>query len=60
VPRSKGGTNAHANLTASCALCNETKSDLRLSEFYTWLVENRDPRAERVGRFMASLPKELL
>lgn len=60
VPRSKGGTNRAENLTQSCNICNEAKADSRLTEFHRWLVENNDPRAARVERFMAKLPKELL
>ena len=60
LPRSKGGTNVQSNLTPSCAMCNETKGAMTIREFYEWLVETRDPRAERVGRFMARLPREMV
>ncbi len=60
VPRSKGGSNAKSNSARACRMCNEQKGSFLLGEFYEWLVENGDPRAERVGRFIAKLPKEMV
>lgn len=33
VPKSKGGSDHHSNLVASCKPCNEEKADLSLDEF---------------------------
>jgi 5-methylcytosine-specific restriction endonuclease McrA len=60
VPRSKGGTNVKENLLNSCAACNETKNDMRLLEWIEELQKIGDPRADRVARLMAKLPRELL
>lgn len=60
VPRSKGGTNAPSNLVRACRACNETKGNNRLLEWVNQLREAGDPRAERVERLMARLPKELV
>lgn len=60
VPRSKGGTNVHTNLLGCCRACNETKEDKRLLEWASELRETGDPRAERVERLMAKLPREFL
>jgi hypothetical protein len=60
VPRSKGGTDKQENIAKTCRGCNEGKGSENIRDWYQWLVDNQDPRAERVGRFMAKLPKELL
>jgi hypothetical protein len=44
VPKSRGGSNAAANLVTACARCNVDKADMLLTEFYGWLLACNDRR----------------
>ncbi len=53
IPRAKGGASlGESNIIVVCRSCNHDKNDMTLEEFAKYLVNERDPRAERVLRLL--------
>lgn len=46
VPKSRGGALGVSNIVIVCRRCNLDKTDMLLSEFYGWLRQRSDPRAD--------------
>ena len=58
IPRSRGGTNARANLVVCCTRCNHLKADRTLPEYAGHLYATGSPCATRVNRLISWLTRE--